>query len=329
MRWLFFACHLLLPLTVHAAGLQVLAIPTVNGEPALTGAVWTPCTLPPGPIDVGPRSIPGIFVPGTRDCPVQGHDLPLVVISHGVGGWAFGHHDLAETLADAGFVVAAINHPEDTGLLKDRSQANALRVWDRRPADIRRLIDYMLTRWPDHARIGPERIGFFGFSRGGFTGLVLIGGNPDFEKMLPMCAGYPKLDMCRQLKAGVRLPEPLPHDPRIRAAVLADPVMSRLFAPADLTGVTVPTQIWASQYGGEGVAPGEVVAMAKGLPLTPDVRAVRGAGHLAFLAPCGPVIARLDPEACTDRPGFDRVAFHERMDRAVLAFFQAHLPPSQ
>lgn len=42
---------------------------------------------------------------------VNGDKLPLVVVSHGRGGDSVGLHDTAEALADAGFVVAAINHP--------------------------------------------------------------------------------------------------------------------------------------------------------------------------------------------------------------------------
>jgi predicted dienelactone hydrolase len=40
--------------------------------------------------------------------------LPLVIVSHGRGGWFGLHHNVEEALADAGFVVAAINHPGDT-----------------------------------------------------------------------------------------------------------------------------------------------------------------------------------------------------------------------
>ena len=50
---------------------------------------------------------------GVKDCPVTGAKLPLVVFSHGTIGWFGGHHDTAAALADAGFVVAAINHPGD------------------------------------------------------------------------------------------------------------------------------------------------------------------------------------------------------------------------
>jgi hypothetical protein len=39
-----------------------------------------------------------------------------------------------------------------------------------RPTDIKRLIDFMLGQAPAASRMDPERIGFFGFSGGGFTG---------------------------------------------------------------------------------------------------------------------------------------------------------------
>ncbi|MCB8879196.1 alpha/beta hydrolase [Acidisoma cellulosilytica] len=322
MRWLFLTLCALLPLTAHAAGVRFITVPADADGPPMTGAVWTPCAAPVGTIKAGP-----INFPGNKDCPILGQHMPLVVISHGVGGWSFGHHDLAETLADAGFVVAAIDHPVDGGRAGDRSAADQLQVWSRRPEDIRRLIDFMLAAWPDHARIDPARIGFFGFSRGGFTGLVLIGGNPDFDRLTAICAGYPHLKMCAQLRQGERLPEPLPHDPRIRAAVLADPVLSRIFAPAGLKAIAVPLQLWQSEYGGDGVVPGEVAQMAQGLPAPADLHVVKGAGHFDFLAPCGPDLARLAAPICTDKTGFDRVAFHAEMNRAILAFFQTTLVP--
>jgi predicted dienelactone hydrolase len=43
----------------------------------------------------------------------------------------------------------------------------------------------MLGEWPDAARIDAERIGLYGFSFGGYTGLAVIGGNPDLRKGCP------------------------------------------------------------------------------------------------------------------------------------------------
>jgi len=73
---------------------------------------------------------------GTRvkDCPTSGDKLPLVVVSHGRGGSLIGHHDTAETLADAGFIIAAIDHPGDT--VSDLSRSGDLPVMVERPTDI-------------------------------------------------------------------------------------------------------------------------------------------------------------------------------------------------
>jgi predicted dienelactone hydrolase len=54
----------------------------------------------------------------------------------------------------------------------------------------------MLADWPDAGRIDSGRIGLFGFSVGGYTGLVVIGGNPDSAKAIlaarePICVPCP------------------------------------------------------------------------------------------------------------------------------------------
>jgi predicted dienelactone hydrolase len=93
----------------RAAGFRFIEVPADADGPSLTGAMWYPCADPPGEIHLGPLTLPGV-----RDCPISGDKLPLVVVSHGDGGQWWGQHDTAETLADAGFVVAAINHPGDS-----------------------------------------------------------------------------------------------------------------------------------------------------------------------------------------------------------------------
>jgi len=80
--------------------------------------MWYPCPEPPGEIDLGNITLPGgkvanITLPGVKDCPMSGDRMPLVVVSPGDGGGWSDQHDTAETLADAGFIVAAIDHPGD------------------------------------------------------------------------------------------------------------------------------------------------------------------------------------------------------------------------
>ncbi len=305
----------------QAAGLKFLHIPGGQDGPAIDAAMWSPCTK--APEDVNIRAL---TVPASLDCPIAAERLPLVIISHGYGGWYLGHHDTAEALADSGFVVVAVNHPHAN--YADMSRANGLGALIRRPVDIKRTIDFMLTDLPDSAKIDPQRIGFYGFSQGGYTGLVLAGANPDFSKLPPRCAA-PKAVGCPQLNQARPPQQPpltqmLTHDRRIRAMVVADP-LSIVFRTKDsVKDVAIPLQLWASELGGGGGAsPEDVATLARVMPQKPDFRIVPNAVHMSFLTMCPKT--QLSSEACIDAPGFDRAAFHSEFNAEVVAFFQRNL----
>jgi predicted dienelactone hydrolase len=308
----------------NAAGFRLIKVPADGAAPVLQIAVWSPCSAPLG--EVALRSI---TLPGTMNCDVSGEQLPLIVTSHGFGGGFTGNHDTAETLADAGFVVVAVNHPVDTGA-GDMARADTLSVLIERPADIKKAIDYMLGAWSDHARLDPDKIGFFGFSRGGYTGLVIAGANPDIRKAIAFCGGEYRKPSCGELERN-EIPTELPvHDPRVKAMVMADPGSGPLFDRDGLKDVKIPIQLWASELSGEDrtgeeVTPDYVAAIDRNLPIEPDYHIVRNAGHFAFLSVCSAELAKNVPRICTDRPGFDRVAFHKEWNATILAFFRKHL----
>jgi predicted dienelactone hydrolase len=306
----------------HAAGLRLIKVQT-EGAPPMQIAVWSPCAAPAGEVQLRTSTLPG-----TTDCPVVGEKLPLIVVSHGYGGSFTGHHDTAETLADAGFVVVAVNHPVDTGA-GDMTRADTLAVLVERSADIKRAIDYMLGKWSDRARLDPDRIGFFGFSRGGYTGLVVAGANPDISKATAFCSVFDRKPSCGELQRK-EIPTGTPvHDPRVKAMVIADPAFGPLFDRNGLKDVKIPTELWASELSGEDriseINPGYVTDIDDELPVKPDYHVVRNAGHFVFLSPCSADMAKRLPKFCTDRPGFDRVAFHKEWDADILAFFRKHL----
>lgn len=302
--------------TGRAAGLRVIEIPADSEGPAIHGAMWTPCAQPATEVDLG-----NVTLPGVKDCPITGDKLPLVVISHGRGGSFAGHHDTAETLADAGFVVAAINHPGDTG--SDMSRFYDLSIYIERPTDIKRLIDFMVGSSPAAGKIDPQRIGLFGFSRGAYTGLVAIGANPDWDHAVSFCEGK-QLRVCDQVRHKEYPGHPLTHDPRIKAAALADPP-SAVFTAASFTAITTPVQLWRSERGGDGVEPDTVAWVEKALPGPHEYHVVPNSAHFVFLAPCPSELASARPELCTDAPGFDRAAFHRQFNADVLAFFRQYL----
>ena len=196
----------------HAGNVGFVEVALPNGaEKPLIVGIWYPTDAPasPQPLSTFVQTV----APGGA---VAGRGLPLIVMSHGTGGWYDEHYD----------VVAAVSHTDDTYL----DQHKASQVW-RRPAHIHLLIDYMLRQWPDHGRIDAGRVGMFGFSSGGFTTLVVAGGVPDLSLVPAHCAAHPDFFECQLVKksggfsAGVaHLPTSIwVHDARVKAAVVAAP----------------------------------------------------------------------------------------------------------
>lgn len=306
----------LVPMLAEAAGFRLVEVPADTAGSALTVAIWSPCAEPSGPIAVG-RAV----VPGVKDCPITGSRLPLVVISHGRTGSFLGHHDTAAALADSGFVVAALNHPGDTFL--DQARSAEISIFVSRPTDIRRLIDFMLAGSAAASAIDRDRIGFFGFSRGGYTGLLVAGATLDWVAAAENCRGVTR-PVCEQINRK-EFPAPVPmRDVRIKAAVIADPP-TLVFSKGSYADVKIPLQLWATERGGDGVLPQYVAELHGDLPAPHEYRTVANSGHFAFLAPCPPEMAAAVPEICVDAPGFDRVAFHKELNAATLAFFAKHL----
>ena len=294
-----------------------------GAEPPLTAGIWYPTDTPATPHALG--NVTQTVAPGA---PIAGHRLPLVVMSHGGGGWYDGHYDTALALAHAGFVVASVSHAGDTF----DDQSRVLQLW-RRPAQLHLLVDYMLDEWRGHGRLNAARVGAFGFSNGGFTVLVAAGGTPDLAQIAPYCDAHPDHDLCATLKqAGVdpRLSDDVPagawvHDPRIRAAVIAAPAFGFAFGSAGLSSVHIPVQLWRAADDRHQPHPYYEEAVRADLPRPPEYHVVANAGHYDFLPPCDASLSRKKPEICNSQPGFDRAAFHDQFNASVVQFFQATL----
>ncbi|KXU82863.1 dienelactone hydrolase [Caballeronia megalochromosomata] len=307
----------LLATPTFAANVGFEEVRIANGtEPPLTVGIWYRTDAP----------VTGQTL--ARNAPVAGNGLSLIVMSHGGGGWYDSHADTAIALARAGFVAAAVSHAGDTF----DDQTHVLELW-RRPMQLRRLIDYMLTEWPGHAQLDRARIGAFGFSNGGFTVLVAAGGVPHLSAIAPYCRAHPDHDLCQALShAGVdpgRIAD-VPAsawvaDTRIRAAVIAAPAFGFTFGPEGLSGVRIPFQLWRAADDHHQPHPWYDEAVRANLPRPPEFHVIANAGHYDFLPPCNAHMTRATPALCTSAPGFDRPAFHERFNAEVVRFFDAKL----
>ncbi|MFJ9451753.1 alpha/beta hydrolase family protein [Herbaspirillum sp. NPDC101397] len=308
---------------VGAVGFQHVTAPDPEGAPLEVG-IWYPSTATP--VVLRTRTVSQTVA---ADAPVDGETLPLIVISHGTGGSYLGHYDTAIALAEAGFVVAAVTHTGDNYA----DQSRSLFILER-PRHISRVIDYMLSGWSGHERIDAQKIGMFGFSAGGFTTLVSIGGRPDMAKIAPFCETH-KTDFACQLIARNRdvlsTAAAAPpardgaKDGRIKAVVVAAPAIGFTFSPGGLHDVTMPVQLWRAEDDVILPHPSYAEAVRLALPKPPEYHVVPNAGHFDFLAPCNEALAARVPEICSSAPGFDRRAFHASMNQAVVEFFRRTL----
>jgi predicted dienelactone hydrolase len=297
-----------------AAGVSTTIVPAAGQDRSLEVLVWSPCALAPPDLRMGPYSVRAV-----KDCPVLGRSLPLVVFSHGQGGTRLGHHDTASALADAGFIVASFNHPGDT--FGDDSAASEVGIFESRPADVSRVITHMLEQWKDRQLVDAQSVGAFGFSRGGYTALALVGAQPSRTASAERFCGSWRsflISLCRRLgNDAVALKARA--DPRVKSVVAVDPL--NLFSASSLKAVRAPVQLWASELGGDGVELAHTQLIQRWLPNPPEYHMAKGAGHFVFLAPCPEEFRKEARRICEDPRGISRESWHSSMNQTVVAFF--------
>lgn len=298
-------------------GFQVARALDASGRPFSVG-VWYPTDARPWPT----TQLGVALMDVARDAAIAGDSLPLVVLSHGNGGGPQSHADLAMALASAGYVVAAPMHLGDN--FADASGVGSATLFHDRAGQLRATVDHLLSTWPGHEHLDPSRIGAFGFSAGGFTVLTAVGAQPDLGRLATSCAATREF-ACDVLRAAgsplvdaAPVLEPFAPDPRIRAAVVAAPGLGFLMDSTSLAGVRVPVQLWSGEADDRVPGATNAARIREGLGDAVDFHSVPGAGHFSFLVPCGLV---RPPGVCEDAEGFDREAFHARMNPSVVAFF--------
>lgn len=304
-------------------GFQQVRVESLSGPIAV--ALLYPTTSPSWPTTFTGDGLLSV----SRDGAVEGTNLPLIVISHGNGGSAMSHLDLALALASAGYVVAAPTHAGDN--FADQSRQAEPTLFSQRADQLRSTIDYAMQNWVGREHLDPDRIGAFGFSAGGFTVLTLAGGKPRMSAISEHCRRSPGF-ICQalaQLKSSLlddgNNAGTFVKDERLKAAVLAAPGLGFAFDAESLSDVRIPIQTWSGDRDETVPSATNTDQIAKGLGTLAETHSIPNASHFSFLQPCG--LIRPEP-FCTDPEGFDRVAAHKAMNAEVVEFFDSHMPPS-
>ena len=318
------SCHVL----AANVGWRPASLPGAPGETAPVSVVlYYPTQTPAQAIPMGPFTVRAA-IRAAPEARVKG----LIVLSHGTGGSELGHTSLAEALAQAGYLVAALRHPGDNWQDRSLLTQGAARYFTERPRQASRVIDALLgdPEWKDRIASDAQgpRVGALGHSAGGYTVLALAGGRPDLPRLAAHCSNERAQDpiFCsvgNRPPAGAPQPQadavPAVADPRVRAVVAMAPV-GAVFSAESLAAVRVPTAVYGAAQDRYLVPQFHADWIARHLAGA-EVQRVPGAGHFAFMDTPSQSIQTEDGDARADPPGFDRAALLQRLAREIPAFF--------
>ena len=322
-----------------------------DAERPLDGTIWYPA-LNPEELEPEVRYTAGLAA-------VDGHALrdaepdlsagpyPLVVFSHGLGGFRFQSVYFVEHLASHGFVVIATEHPGSTIMdavqdkLTDETIAFNFGV---RPLDVLRQIAYAETLTADDGEmaglIDIENIAVTGHSFGGYTSLAAGGGRINPEYIMEFCddvelgeleraCDMTLLEVAAQARGFESVPEGLwepTTDPRIKALVLLAPGGGVLFGEAGAAAVTIPTLVIVGSD--DHTTPAEENAnLIYGAIASPfkALMTLNHADHYIYVEQCTPQMISFGFfDSCSDDV-WDMARAHDLITHTSTAFFLATL----
>lgn len=272
----------------------------------LAGGLWYPVAA------AGPTTLlfdSPIFqgVPVQPEAAIQPGRWPLVLVSHGIGGHWRSLSWLGAGLAQQGALVVGVNRPGSTFSDYDmrRSLDHGTRV-----NDLKATLDALLADTAIGPHIDPQRIYVAGFSFGAFHGWIARAG----------------IDLT-QLNASIR--NRSYRDPRVKAVAAVDPGLHQGLSAAHASDVVDKVRLIGLGQGADRLP--DTDFSAPGTTLTsilPKARTevMSPAFHFSALSVCKPAGAKLlaednDDPVCSDPPGTDRHALHERITRLIGRHF--------
>lgn len=258
---------------------------------------------------------------------------PLVLLSHGFGGHWRSLSWLGAGLAQQGAVVVGINHPGstfgDTDMRRSTDHGS-------RAKDLKNTLDALLADPALAPSIDSGRIYVAGFSLGGWTALSMGGLRGDLAAYTRYCAESGHRH-CRDIaRQGVDLTKlDATHwnrsyrDARVQAVAAIDPALHHGLTAAHASDMVTPVLLIGLGQGADRLPDTDFSPPGSALPqILPGVRVehMAPAFHFSALLLCKPAGPKLlaedgDDPVCTDPPGTNRPALHERIVHSIARHF--------
>lgn len=270
----------------------------------------------------------GVFygVDAYEDGPLaEGNALPVILLSHGLGGNWRSLAWMASELAGRGALVVTVNHPASSTF--DFDMREGLKHWTR-ARDLSRALDKLEDNPVYGGRIDRDRIMAAGFSYGGWTALSLGGVTGNLAGEIAECeAQGEKSSHCSDLdRAGVSFAEmdetlwnASYKDARITHVTAMDPALHHGFGPQHVENLDAQLTLIGLGQGADRLVATDFDASGF-VKLVPDAQVVHieKAYHFSLLPlckPAGPAILKDegDDPVCTDPQGANRAEIHAQV----------------
>jgi predicted dienelactone hydrolase len=249
-------------------------------------------------IKIGPYSIDAC-----PDGKIAHGRFPFVLISHGGGGSHLLYRIVAQYLSQNGYIVAMVEHYGNNR--KDNSLEGNNKNLTLRTRHIQLVIDTLLSDHEFKVHIDSQNIFMIGHSMGGCTALAIAGA-------VPWSVDKVQIEVT--------------HDERVKALVLFAPAAAWYQHPDSFSNVDVPIVVFSAEH--DTITPhwqAELIKKNVKNPALVDLRIVKNAGHLSFLAPFPESMRNSNFPPSQDPDGFHREAFHETLKVEVLDIFNKQL----
>lgn len=281
------------------------AVRNADGSATVKTTIWYPATptAETVSIDVGPADAPYMFVGRVApDAPFASERrYPVILYSHGHNGSVRTTAWFGIALARAGYVVIAPDHPGNN--MEDVATSGGALLWWLRAGDLEVALDAVANDAKLGGHVYPQRVGVSGFSLGGLTAMIALGGIFDGKLYDDYCAAHPGCAICPPTDAlpifdpekpgypdflQTELPR-MTDDRRIpsaKAGFIIAPLTVGL-RPESLGAIEVPVTFLVGSE--DGLTSPEVgAALAAGMIPRSKLVIVPGANHDSFINICSP-----------------------------------------
>ena len=308
------------------AGFSELSFEAPHHGRTVNGAIWYPAAGGGEPITYGENPV-FYGTPAMEGADMTEGLLPVVLMSHGLGGNIRTLSWLSAGLAERGAIVVGVNHPNsstgDFDLLAGLSHGT-------RAQDLQQALD-VLTADPRFAgQLDLGRVMAAGFSYGGWTALSLGGLTGDLGAYADHCAAYGEASThCADIMRGqVDLTALDPadwnasyRDARVTMVAAIDPALHWGLDEANVSGMIDDLQLIALGRGEDRLLATDFSASGSGfVALVPGaaITQITPANHFGALLPCKPagpaiLLEEGEPPVCDDPAGGNRAAAHAQI----------------